>query len=82
MIVDTEKMHKELVGLEAVASNIKSLTGYAKGDFAQNGFGQQVEVYDVCKGNIAFMWVDAGKAEVMQEDEFDAIFTKEENGTE
>lgn len=57
-------------------NKIKSLTGYAKNDIAQNGFGQKVEVYDVSKGEIAFMWIDAGKAEVMQEDEFDEIFVK------
>lgn len=61
---------------------ITSLTGFKKGDIAQNGFGQQVEVYDISRGEIAFMWVDAGKADVMQEDEFDAIFKKVNNEQE
>lgn len=60
---------------------IQSLTGFKKGDIAQNGFGQKVEVFDISNGEIAFMWLDAGKADVMLEDEFDAIFTKLNDAT-
>ena len=80
-MVDIEKMKKELVGLEVVENNIKSLTGFNKGDEAVNGFNQKVKVVDISRGKIVFEWLDAHKVDALGEDEFDALFKKVDNGT-
>lgn len=53
-----------------------SITGFKKGDVAQNAFDQKVIIHDISKGEIVFEWVNVGKVEVLSEDEFDAIFKK------
>ena len=52
------------------------MTGFNNGDEAINGFNQKVKIIDVCRGEIVFEWLDAHKVETLNEDEFDAIFTK------
>lgn len=53
-----------------------SITGFKKGDIAKNAFEQKVIIHDISKCEIVFEWIDAGKVEVLNEDEFDAIFKK------
>ena len=55
---------------------IQSITGFESGDEAVNGFEQIVKIIDACRGKIVFKWIDEYKIETLDEDEFDAIFTK------
>lgn len=55
---------------------IQSMTGFENGDEAINGFNQKVKIVDACRGKIVFEWLDTHKVETLDEDEFDAIFTK------
>ena len=57
-------------------TQITSMTGYRKNDMALNGFNQKVEVLDVSRGEIVFVYEKDCTAHTMSEDEFDMLFTK------
>ena len=61
---------------------MKALIPFTTGDYAINGFKQQVKIVDICGDDVIFTWIEQDCIDILSTDEFDELFKPIKNTQE